>query len=75
MDGWKKCPFCGGTVIVDDRKSFEALLKEHGSACLQAKCGNLDCGCAIYVYSRHSKQGTKYSDMVELLRAKWNQRA
>lgn len=74
MHGWKKCPFCGGEVVVGSRKSFEERLKEHGAACLRAECGNLDCGCTLYVYSRDSSSG-KYDDMLELLRAKWNRRA
>lgn len=74
MDGWEKCPFCGGEVIVDDRKSYQSLVSQYGSACLQAKCGNLDCGCNLYVYSMDSQNGGKYADMLERLRAKWNRR-
>lgn len=74
MDGWKKCPFCGGEVVVDDRKSYQRLVKQYGRACLQAKCGNYDCGCMVVVYSHDTKSG-KYSDMLERLRAKWNRRA
>lgn len=75
MDGWEKCPFCGGEVIVDDRKSYQSLVSQYGSACLQAKCGNRDCGCNLYVYSMDSQDGGKYADMLERLRAKWNRRA
>lgn len=75
MDGWKKCPFCGGEVIVDDRKTFQSLLSEYGSACLQAKCGNRDCGCTLFVYSMDSQKDDKYADLFEQLRAKWNRRA
>lgn len=60
MDGWEKCPFCGGEVIVDDRKSYQSLVSQYGSACLQAKCGNRDCGCNLYVYSMDSQNGGKY---------------
>lgn len=74
MDGWKKCPFCRGEVIVDDRKTYQSLVKQYGSACLQAKCGNRDCGCTVFVYYRDTESG-KYTDMLELLRAKWNRRA
>lgn len=75
MDGWEKCPFCGGEVIVDDRKSYQSLVSQYGSACLQAKCGNRDCGCNLYVYSMDSQNGGKYADMLERLRTKWNRRA
>lgn len=74
MDGWKKCPFCRGEVIVGDRESYESLLKRFGGACLQAECGDLDCGCKLYVYSKDSETGS-YADMLELLRAKWNRRS
>lgn len=56
MHGWKKCPFCGGEVVVDDRKSFQSLLRQYGSACLQAKCANRDCGCTLFVYSMDSEK-------------------
>lgn len=77
MVGWKKCPFCGcETVIVDDRKGFEARVREHGQACMAASCGNRACGCALYVYSstEFPNRKFKYADMVERLRAKWNRR-
>ena len=74
MHGWKKCPFCGGEVVVDDRKFFQDLVKQYGRACLQAKCANRDCGCALCTYSGECKSN-KYADMLELLRAKWNRRA
>lgn len=74
MDGWKKCPFCGGEVIVDDRKTYQSLVKQYGRACLQAKCGNRDCACTVFVYYQDTESG-KYADMLERLRAKWNRRA
>lgn len=74
MDGWKKCPFCGGEVIVDDRKTYQSLIKKYGKACLQATCGNNDCRCTLFAYSMDSESG-KYDDLLELLRAKWNRRA
>lgn len=75
MNGWKKCPFCGGEVIVDDRKSFQSLVNQYGRACLQAKCGNRDCGCTLFVYFGDSPKSNKYADLLEQLRAKWNRRA
>lgn len=75
MHGWKKCPFCGGEVVVDDRKSFQSLLRQYGSAYLQAKCANRDCGCTLFVYSMDSEKRDKYADLFEQLRAKWNRRA
>lgn len=74
MDGWKKCPFCGGEVIVDDRKSYQRLVKQYGRACLQAQCGNDDCGCALTVHFGDSASGS-YADMLRILRDKWNRRA
>lgn len=75
MHGWKKFPFCGGEVVVDGRKSFQSLLRQYGSACLQAKCANRDCGCTLFVYSMDSEKRDKYADLFEQLRAKWNRRA
>ena len=72
------CPFCGSKDLdVETRKTFNELVKEHGSACVTVRCN--DCSCQAYHFTSlvedKKRDAKNYSKRLEMLLDKWNTRA
>jgi hypothetical protein len=72
------CPFCGSKDLnVEDRKTFNELVKKHGGACITVRCNN--CHCQAYHFTSYEedkeKEAKNYGKRLEKLLTIWNTRA
>ena len=71
------CPFCGGKDLeLTKRVDFNALVKEHGGACIKVNCRT--CDCVKYDFTTSIEDKTKdakdYGKRLERLLVNWNTR-
>ena len=66
----KGCPFCGNqNLIITEKRNFDKLCEEHGSALMQIQCSVCDTINTLY-----SVPDNNYWLGVGLMIAKWNAR-
>lgn len=72
-NGFKPCPFCGGTSLrIDSADLYNKLVEMHGRAAIEVRCRN--CDASMFAYQWAEDPGT-YPEWLARLRDKWNRRA
>lgn len=68
----KNCPFCGSKVrFSGGEEEYNALVEEHGRACLHIHCTNRDCNAQMFV---HDSSVLTYQFFEEKAVKQWNRR-